>query len=185
MPLADTLLRFAEHPRLYLPKWSNHIMEEVTRNLSQRWLKTPEQAVRREAVMREHFPEAWVEGYEALIPAMTNDEKDRHVLACAVRCGAAAIVTYNKVDFPRASLAVYGIDRYGPSAFLRSLYELDPALAVRKLHEQANAISISIEDLLTRMRPNIPGFVDYFCEEQEISVLSLSKGPEALSPFPA
>jgi hypothetical protein len=33
MPLADTLLRMAEEPRLYLPKWSQTIMNEVTRNL--------------------------------------------------------------------------------------------------------------------------------------------------------
>ena len=33
MPLADTLLRMAETPRLYLPKWSQPIMDEVTRNL--------------------------------------------------------------------------------------------------------------------------------------------------------
>jgi hypothetical protein len=35
MPLADTLLRMAEAPRLYPPKWSHMIMDEVTRNLTQ------------------------------------------------------------------------------------------------------------------------------------------------------
>ena len=30
MPLADTLLRMAEAPRLYLPKWSQTVMDEVT-----------------------------------------------------------------------------------------------------------------------------------------------------------
>ncbi len=30
MPVADTLLRMAEDPRLYLPKWSHLIMGEVT-----------------------------------------------------------------------------------------------------------------------------------------------------------
>ena len=30
MPLADTLLRMAEAPRLYLPQWSQRIMDEVT-----------------------------------------------------------------------------------------------------------------------------------------------------------
>jgi hypothetical protein len=32
MPLADTILRTAEHPRLRLPKWSSHIMDEVSRS---------------------------------------------------------------------------------------------------------------------------------------------------------
>ena len=31
MPLADTLLRLAAGPRLFLPKWSDQIMVEVTR----------------------------------------------------------------------------------------------------------------------------------------------------------
>lgn len=29
MPLADTLLRIADEPRLYVPKWSDEIMAEV------------------------------------------------------------------------------------------------------------------------------------------------------------
>ena len=33
MPLSDTLLRMAETPRLYVPKWSDDILQEVTRNL--------------------------------------------------------------------------------------------------------------------------------------------------------
>ena len=33
MPLADTLLRLAAGPRLFLPKWSDQIMVEVTRTL--------------------------------------------------------------------------------------------------------------------------------------------------------
>lgn len=100
MPLADTLLRMAEHPRLYLPMWSNHIMEEVNRNLITKWGKSPDKAAWREGKLREAFPEAWVEGYEPLIQLMQNDPKDRHVLAVAVRSKSELIVTYNKKDFP-------------------------------------------------------------------------------------
>jgi hypothetical protein len=35
LPLADTLLRLASDPRLYLPKWTDHIMAEVSRNLQE------------------------------------------------------------------------------------------------------------------------------------------------------
>ena len=38
MPLADTLLRMAETPRLYLPKWSQTIMDEVTTAATRRIL---------------------------------------------------------------------------------------------------------------------------------------------------
>jgi hypothetical protein len=85
MPLADTLLRMAEAPRLYLPKWSHMIMDEVTRNLTSKWNMPIEKARRREREIRRHFPEASVEGFETLIDSMTNDAADRHVLAAAVR----------------------------------------------------------------------------------------------------
>ncbi len=38
MPLADTLLRMAEEPRLYLPRWPQAIMDEVTRSLITKWV---------------------------------------------------------------------------------------------------------------------------------------------------
>jgi hypothetical protein len=101
MPLADTLLRLASDPRLYLPKWTDHIMAEVSRNLQENFGLSAEQTAYRESEIRRHFGEAWVEGYEDLIPSMTKHEKDRHVLAAAVRCGAETIVTYNLKDFRR------------------------------------------------------------------------------------
>jgi hypothetical protein len=33
------------------------------------------------------------------IPSMKNDEKDRHVVAAAVKCGCEVIVTYNLKHF--------------------------------------------------------------------------------------
>jgi hypothetical protein len=83
MPLADTLPRMAEAPRLYLPKWSQTILDEVTRNFIAKWGMAPEKARRREEELHRHFPEAWVEGFEPIIGAMTNDPGDRHVLAAA------------------------------------------------------------------------------------------------------
>jgi len=166
MPLADTLLRMAEEPRLYLPKWSETIMEEVTRNLISKWDMPPEKALRREAELRRHFPEAWVEGFEKLVDVMTNDPKDRHVLATAVRSHSELIVTYNKKHFPEPSLAPWGINVEAPSTFLRGLYDLDPGLFVSKLHEQAASIQVPLPRLLRSLKKNVPAFVRYFCEEQ-------------------
>jgi hypothetical protein len=84
----------SEAPRLYLPKWSQTIMDEVTRNLISKWKMPPEKAHRREAELRRHFPEAWVDGFESLIDGMNNDPGDRHVLAAAVRSHSELIVTY-------------------------------------------------------------------------------------------
>ena len=72
MPLADTLLRLAAGPRLFLPKWSDQIMVEVTRTLRETFGLSDQKAMHRESEIRQHFPEAWIEDYEDLIPAMTN-----------------------------------------------------------------------------------------------------------------
>jgi predicted nucleic acid-binding protein len=172
MPLADTLLRIAEAPRLYVPKWSQTIMYEVTRNLVEKWKVDPIKAQRREEEIRRHFPEAWVEGFEPFIDVMTNDPKDRHVLAAAVRSHCELIVTYNRRDFPNTALRQFEIEVQGPSTFLRALYDLDSGLTVRKLYEQAKAIGIEIEGLLLSLAKNVPDFVRYFCEEQGINLLS-------------
>ena len=58
MPLADTLLRLAAGPRLYLPKWSDQIMVEVTRALQENFGLSPQKAMYRETEIRRHFPEA-------------------------------------------------------------------------------------------------------------------------------
>ena len=168
MPLADTLLRMAEEPALYLPMWSRTIMDEVTRNLIGKWGMPLEKARRREEVMRIHFPEVWVEGYEPLLDGMPNHPGDRHVLAAAVCSNSRLIVTYNRRHFQADSLRPWRIDVQGPSMFLRRLYDVEPGLFVEKLREQAAPIRVAFETLLQGLSTNVPGFVDYFCREQRI-----------------
>lgn len=170
MPLADTLLRMAETPRLYLPRWSEEIISEVSRNLIKKFNKTDVQAQAREDALREHFPEAWVHDYEPLVDLMTNDPKDRHVLAAAVKSDTKLIVTYNSKDFPPSTLAKWGIEVQGPSTFLLNLYDLEPGIVAQKLTEQAQNVGVSIEDLLQRLRRNVPGFVSFFAEGQRIDL---------------
>ena len=162
MPLADTLLRLAGGQRLYLPKWTDQIMTEVSRNLAENFGLTDEQVAYRESEIRRHFPEAWVEGHEDLISAMTNHPKDRHVLAAAVRCNAEVIVTHNVKDFPRTALEPYSITAMGPSTFLRNLYELDPRFVADALERQAASINRTAEYVLDRLSINAPGFVSFF-----------------------
>lgn len=159
MPLADTLLRLAAGPRLFLPKWSDEIMAEVSRSLQEDFGLSAEKAVYRETQIRQHFPEAWVEGYEDLIPAMENHPKDRHVLAAAVRTGAKVIVTYNIKDFPPSSMASHSIAVQGPSAFLKDLYKQAPSAVMNTLESQATAIRQPLQYVLSRLRVNAPAFV--------------------------
>jgi transposase len=53
-------------------------MVEVTRTLRETFGLSDRKAMHRESEIRQHFPEAWIEDYEDLIPAMTNHPKDRH-----------------------------------------------------------------------------------------------------------
>jgi len=46
---------------------------------------------------------------------MTNEAKDRHVLAAAITAGAKIIVTYNTKHFPDSALKRWGVKRQGPS----------------------------------------------------------------------
>ena len=137
-------------------------MVEVSRSLQEDFALSAEKAAYRETQIRQHFQEAWVEGYEYLIPEMTNHPKDRHVLAAAVRVGAQVIATYNIKDFPPSSLAPHSIIAQGPSAFLKELYRLAPSAVMDTLDAQAAAIRQPLSYLLSRLRINAPAFVAMF-----------------------
>ncbi len=56
---------------------------------------------------------------------MTNDPKDRHVVAAAVRAGAKVIVTANLRDFPEDALEPLGLTAKSPDTFLMDLLGFD------------------------------------------------------------
>ena len=162
MPVADTLLRFAEPPALYEPKWTDEILAEMTRTLVIRFGKSRETALYREAAMRDFFRDALVKGYEPLVERMTNHPKDRHVLAAAVACGADYLVTYNLKHFPLQSVGAHELTVIGPSTFLNKLAATNPAIVEARLCDQAKAIGVSLDDLLSRLAGSVPGFVSLF-----------------------
>src|SRR5437016_6016458 len=106
--LCDTLLRLAEPPRLYEPKWSEEIIRETVRTLELKLGWPSSLTAHLEAELRAHFSEASISGYESLISQMTNDEKDRHVVAAAVRGAAPIIVTLNLRHFKPEHLEPWG-----------------------------------------------------------------------------
>jgi predicted nucleic acid-binding protein len=159
-PLRDTLLRLAEPPRLYVPQWSDEIIAETVRTLENRIGLSAQKTAYLVSQLREHFGDAWVPGYEPLAEQMTNDPKDRHVLAAAVKSGATVIVTYNKRHFPPAATAPFGIEIQGPSTFLKYQYDLNPSVVVDKLHAQAHNLGRTLAEQLAVLRPAAPMFVD-------------------------
>lgn len=166
MPLCDTLLRLAEEPAFYLPKWSAKTLDELHRVLVRRWRHSPAQAARRLNAMAIAFPDATVTGYEALEAAMTNAWEDRHVLAAAVRCKANAIVTANTRDFPAAALAPYDIERLTPDAFLLHQFHLAQHRFETRLAEQARDAGFTAEQLLQGLQRHAPQCVATVREHQ-------------------
>lgn len=75
MPLCDTLLRAAE-ANLYCVHFSQEILDGATRNLVNKGRMTNAKAVRFQAMLKTHFPEAIVEVPQELVAAMTNHPGD-------------------------------------------------------------------------------------------------------------
>lgn len=156
--LRDTLLRSAEAGFFQL-YWSKQILDEVSRNLVANHVVTAAQAQHLCAKMTEAFPEAMVTGYEPLIAAMKNDDKDRHVAAAAVKAGAEVIVTNNIVDF---AVLPDGVEAQTPDEFLSNLFDLDPEVMASSLRTQAAALRRpprSLDELLAGLAKSVPLFI--------------------------
>lgn len=163
--LNDALLRLA-YAGVYQVRWSEQILEEMARNVKLRKPESLHASIdRRVGMMKAAFPEAMVAGYEALIPQMTNDEKDRHVLAAAIVGRADVIVTSNVKDFPPSSCRPYGIDVQPPDKFLCYQWELrDPEYLREVLEGWASALTsppLTLEQLLEE---HLARSAPQFCE---------------------
>jgi predicted nucleic acid-binding protein len=156
----DTLLRTAERG-LYQLRWSDTILREVERNLIENGLTSAEDAHDLASVMRAFFPEAMVTGFDELIEAMTNDPKDRHVLAAAVHAQAEVIVTENLRDFAAGSLAAYAIEAQSIEAFLLTLFDRSRDAMTRIIREQAADLDsppMTPDELLDELASWTPSF---------------------------
>jgi predicted nucleic acid-binding protein len=163
--LRDTLFRLAEHPRLYMPRWSDEIIGETVRNLESQIGLPPEKTTYLVDQLREHFGGAWMTGYEPLIDQMANHREDRHVLAAAVKCGASVIVMYNKRDSPAAATEPWGVEIQGPRTFLKHQYDLNPSVVIDKLHAQARNLGRTLPQQLAVLRSAVPAFVEAVCQD--------------------
>ncbi len=157
--LCDTLLRLAEPPRLYEPKWSDEIIRETTRTLELKLGWPSALTAQLEGELRAHFSEAWIGGYESLTPRMTNDEKDRHVLAAAVHGQAPIIVTFNLRHFRREHLEPWGIRALHPQSFPIEIVRQEESVVMTKLEQQAADRRRSLRELLDILSATVPDFV--------------------------
>jgi predicted nucleic acid-binding protein len=162
--LRDTLLRIAERG-LYRPLWSAQILDETRRNVLRLRPDVDQHRLRRTFDnMNEAFEDALVSGHETIIESMTNDPKDRHVLAAAVVGRADVIVTFNLKDFPVDSVAPYDIEVQHPDTFLSHQYDLAPRAVSEVLREQSadtRRPPLTVTDLLEALkRAGAEGFAE-------------------------
>jgi predicted nucleic acid-binding protein len=130
----DLLFWFAHHD-LYTPKWSVHIFDEWREVMVRKGVSVPE-AEKRVEKANLAFPDALVQNYEGLIDNLTlRDEKDRHVLAAAIKTNANIIVTNNIKDFPEAYLQSFGLRATTTDDFLTDIIDLNPKQAVKAFRE--------------------------------------------------
>lgn len=92
---------------------------------------------------------------------MTNDPKDRHVLAAAIIVNADIIVTNNLTDFSTQALAPWKIKAQLPDNFLSDLFDEYPKEMVQVLQQQCQNYKRNPQtfaELLKLLNKQVPGF---------------------------
>lgn len=158
----DFILELADRG-LFRPLWSKDVMAELAKNLVANG-EDPRLVEKRVATMEHYFADAMVTGYADLVSTMTNDEKDRHVLAAAVRGGAEVLVTFNMKDFPADSVEPFDLEVVHPDKFLLDqldLYHAPTLRALVELVEGYDSPTMTIDDfLLALIRAGVPKFAE-------------------------
>lgn len=132
--IRDLLFWFA-HYDLYTPKWSKHIFDEWEDVMLRKGVSA-EEVKKRVNRANLAFPYALVSNYETLIETLTlPDEKDRHVLAAAIKTDAHLIVTNNMKDFPDEIMCNYGLKAKSADDFLSDIIDLNHDTAVAAFKE--------------------------------------------------
>lgn len=115
------ILMISAATRLHSVYWSEDVFEEWLRNATGKNLVPEEKVLKFQADPNAMYPDAMIvrARYAGLIDSMTNDVKDRHVLAAAVVADADVLVTHNISDFPRHSVEHHYIEVQTPDQFVR------------------------------------------------------------------
>lgn len=126
-PILREMLMGAAARRLFVPVWSERIIEEWLRATHKLGPVAERQARDAAAMLMAGFAQAMAPPAPRLEQRLhLPDENDIHVLAVAVASGADAIVTLNAADFPQGTLAGEGLVRRDPDGFLWELASHHP-----------------------------------------------------------
>jgi PIN domain len=145
---------------LFELRWSALILDETRRSLIERNLdaygEERASAVDRvlgrvTSALSSIYPDAEVlaEQIQSLLEQMTNDPKDRHVLAAAVATGSQFVVTANLKDFRPQDTGPHGVEALSADAFLTKLLDEQAVeLCSAALANQADFHDWTLEQLL-------------------------------------
>lgn len=159
----DLLLSLAQ-AELYRLRWSSEIMSEteaaIAKILQRKGHEPPDSLLRAEracAQMRRAFPESAASYDVDLLAGLPKlpDEKDMHVLAAAVACGASIIVTENVKDFPAATLETLNIEIKPADDFIADTIDLDydkSLNAIKMLRQRLKNPALTQSEILERWR---------------------------------
>ncbi|ARA94244.1 hypothetical protein AWN76_014485 [Rhodothermaceae bacterium RA] len=89
---------------------------------------------------------------------MTNDPKDRHVLAAAVHARVNVILTFNLKDFPREDLQPWNIEAKHPDDYVLTLYDIDESQVVSRIAAIAEQRQKPLEDVLINLGNSLRRF---------------------------
>jgi predicted nucleic acid-binding protein len=150
------------YERAFRPVWQDELLAEMRRNSAriQRERGMPDDAAEAAAdhvlsEMTRAFPDACLprEAWEQHLPEMTNDPKDRHVLAAAVAAEASHLVTGNLKHFPSASRPP-GLTVLRPDFFASGLLHQDPEVVMQALDSMSKRLKAppqTVPDLIEGM----------------------------------
>ncbi len=98
------------------------------------------------------FPDSNITNYEEIANNLSlPDDRDKHVLAAAIRANADVIVTFNLKHFPSEHLKLYDVEAQSPDEFITNLISLDEVKSLQALKNQVKSLRNpprSMEDVL-------------------------------------
>ncbi len=156
----NLLLTLAE-AEFFRIRWSEIVLDETESAIrsileAKGVVDAGQRASRARRSMEAAFEEAIVSDFEAFLGLCHGlpDANDTHVLAAALKAGAAVIVTDNLKHFPKAKLASLNVGVRSSDAFIADTIALDPRralAAVRRMRRRLSRPDKTAELLLLDM----------------------------------
>ncbi|NNE35548.1 MAG: PIN domain-containing protein [Rhodothermales bacterium] len=136
-PLKRNLILSLAEAELFRIRWSEEILDE-TQSATKQYLTgkgctdADDRAIRARTSMEKAFVDALVCDYDTVAEGLNGlpDEKDRHVIAAAIKCRSDIIVTENLKDFPPEILDPFHLEAKCSDDFIADTIDLNLGVAI-------------------------------------------------------